>query len=102
MAGPRSGGFGLAAAAICASASLSSAACGSTSAADPGPQIEAGTDRGPDAADAMALPDDSGGRDAGPDVADAKPDVVVPPAHFCAGQAPVPKFCDDFDDGFTA
>jgi hypothetical protein len=47
----------------------------------------------------MALPEDSGALDAVPDVADAKPDVIVPPAHFCAGQAPVPKFCDDFDDG---
>ena len=92
--GPRR--IGLVGAAICASASLSSAACGSTGTDDPGPQIDAGTDAEPDA---QPAPDGSSELDAGPDVADAKPDVVVPPAHFCAGQAPVPKFCDDFDDG---
>lgn len=91
------GGFGVVAAAICASASLSSAACGSTGAADPGGQIDAGTDAEPDAQPAQ----DSGALDAGSgvDASDAKADVVVPPAHFCAGQAPAPKFCDDFDDG---
>ncbi|MDB5218644.1 MAG: hypothetical protein JWO86_6571 [Myxococcaceae bacterium] len=92
---PRSG-IGLVAAAICASAALSSAACGSTGTADPGPGIEAGPDAEPDA---EPTPDASPVVDAGPDVADAKPDVVVPPAHFCAGLVPVPKFCDDFDDG---
>jgi hypothetical protein len=91
------GGFGLVAAAICASASLSTAACGSTGGADRAAQIEAGTDAAPAG---EPLPDDAGALDAAPDVdaGDAKSDVVVPPAHFCAGQAPAPKFCDDFDD----
>jgi hypothetical protein len=94
-----SGGSGLVAAAICASVALTSAACGSAGTADPGPGIEAGTDA---EADAQLAPDAAPMVDAGPDVADAKADVVVPPAHFCAGLVPAPKFCDDFDDGDLA
>jgi hypothetical protein len=83
---------------ICVVASLSSAACGSSETGDATSQIDAGTDGDPDV---LPLGDASSdaGPDAGPDAADAKPDVVVPPAHFCAGLAPAPKFCDDFDDG---
>lgn len=91
-----SGGSGVFAAAIYASVALTSAACGSAGTADPGPGIEAGTDAEPDAEPA---PDGAPMADAGPDAADAKADVVVPPAHFCAGLVPAPNFCDDFDDG---
>jgi len=51
--------------------------------------------------DFNALPeDDAAAPDAAPDVVvDAKPDVTPPPAHYCAGLVPKPKFCDDFDDG---
>jgi hypothetical protein len=39
------------------------------------------------------------GPDAGGDTGvDARKDVVVPPAAYCAGLVPKPKFCDDFDD----
>src|SRR5690242_4269343 len=93
--GPNRGRVGLFLAGICVVASLSSAACLSGETADQTPQIDAGTDAGPDVVP-MA---DAASPEAGPDAADAKPDVVVPPAHFCAGLAPAPKFCDDFDDG---
>ena len=70
-------------------------ACGSSGdAGDPQPP-------GPDAA--VLPPADDGSApapDAGVDAADAAPDVITPTgSRYCAKVIPVPRFCDDFDDG---
>ena len=83
---------------ICVAAALSSGACGGTEATDPTPPaVDSGMDAVPD-----VLPqEDAAPPEASPDVVvvDAKPDVTPPPAHYCTGLVPKPKFCDDFDDG---
>jgi hypothetical protein len=84
---------------ICVAASLYAAACGGSESVDETPATsDSGTDAMPDVLpgeDAANVPDASV-----PDVVvDAKPDVIPPPPHYCAGLVPKPKFCDDFDDG---
>jgi hypothetical protein len=56
---------------------------------------------GPDAAP-LPEPDQDGSLpdgDGGTDAADASDAVVNPGGRFCTKLAPVPRFCDDFDDG---
>ncbi len=82
---------------ICVGASLYGAACGGSESVDPTPAVD---DSGADAAPDVLPEEDAAAPDAAPDaVVDARPDVVPPPAHYCAGLVPKPKFCDDFDDG---
>jgi hypothetical protein len=69
-------------------------ACGSSGeTSDPQPQgVDAGAPLPADDGSAPAL-------DAGPDARDASSDVVPPGDRFCTKLTPVPRFCDDFDDG---
>jgi len=70
-------------------------ACGSSgSSSDPQPQ-------GPDGAPPPELEPEASAPapEAGPEAADAGADVVTTGGRYCTKLVPVPRFCDDFDDG---
>jgi hypothetical protein len=79
----------------CVAASLGCfPACGSSGESSDPPS------QGPDAA--IVVPAEDGAApapEAGADAADAGSDVVSPGGRYCTKLTPVPRFCDDFDDG---
>jgi hypothetical protein len=81
--------------AACVVCVASLAACGSSANSSDSQAREA--DAGPDAAPAVDATAPS--EDAGTDASEAGRDAAPGPGRYCTKLVPVPRFCDDFDDG---